>query len=105
MCAAKQYKSPSIHNNNGLPMGLLNLNTSIRCSVASEVASPEFATSAAKPGSDKVSIYHLAPHILQPSCQRHFLSSPVQFVTTVIDWFTCWEITLRSIFLPSGETS
>ncbi len=37
--------------------------------------------------------------------QDHFFSSSVQFVTTVIDWLTCWEITLRSIFLPSGVTS
>ena len=63
-------------------MGPLNLNTSIRCSVASEVASPEFATSAAKPGSDKVSIYHLAPHILQPQLPASLL----EFAGPVCDY-------------------
>ncbi len=37
--------------------------------------------------------------------QFYFFSSSAQFVTTVMDWFTCCEITLRSIFLPSGATS
>jgi hypothetical protein len=40
-----------------------------------------------------------------PLCRRHFFSSSAQFVTTVTDWLTCCEITLRSIFLPSGATS
>jgi hypothetical protein len=63
-------------------MGLLNLNTSIGCTIASEVASPGFTTSAAKSGSNKVSIYHLAPHTLQPQLP----ASLVEFDRPVCDY-------------------
>jgi hypothetical protein len=66
-------------------MGLLNLNTFIGCTVASEVArvaSPGFTTSAAKSGSNKVSIYHLAPHTLQPQLP----ASLVEFDRPVCDY-------------------
>jgi hypothetical protein len=43
---------------------------------------PAFMTSAAKPGSDKVSIYHLAPHILQPQLPASLL----EFAGPVCDY-------------------